>query len=287
MTDFVVGHREVVQRLKRLLGGGRFPHSLLFVGREGIGKKRVAHVASAFYLCPEGGCLKCRHCKRALSGVHPDMRVELPRGESILIEQVRSLKEWAHLAPMEGERKVAVIDDAHLMNPAAANAFLKTLEEPPEGTLFILITSEQSRLLPTIVSRCQTVRFSPLTKEEVRLICEREGAPERVKRLCVETGSLMFLRVGEEEIERAQEAARNLVEGPSPSLLQCQVWKQRTSFLLFLYLARRLLNERMRASGLNLRLWEMHRRLLEVEKLYYSSNVSLRSLYDYLVLRAA
>ncbi len=273
--SYVVGHKRVLELLKRLLTGSKFPHALLFVGREGIGKKRVAHVAASYFLCKKGGCLSCRDCKRVLEGLHPDFRLEAPKGKGggILIEQIRELRDWAFMAPMEGERKVAVLDDAHLMRPEAANALLKTLEEPPEGTLFILVTSEQSKLLPTIVSRCQIVRFHPLSRQEVEEVCERIGVPEEVKRFCAEAGTLRFASVMPSQIETAKRAAETLLKNPSLKLLAMEeVWSQETTFSIFLFLVRKKLNGLLR-KGWNERLWDLHRGLLEVERLFYGSNL--------------
>ncbi len=293
--EFVVGHRGVIERLRKVLvEGDRYPHSLLFVGREGIGKRRVAVLASAFFLCPNGGCLECRTCRRILRSaeegvsLHPDFRFEsLAAGKkSISIEQMRALKEWAYTTPMEGGRKAAVVDDAHLMNVHAANALLKTLEEPPEGTLFILVTSEPSMLPSTIVSRCQMVRFTPLTKEEVEEVCERKRVPERIKELCVEIGSLRFIDVPPEEVKAAEELVERFMKDPSLKLMSEEIWREERSFLLFLMLLRKRLNSLLLKRS-SRKLWELHRRLVEVEKLVSSSNVSLRSLYDYLLMRVA
>ncbi len=289
MRDFVVGHQRTIERLRRLLAGERVPHALLFVGREGIGKRRVALLSACIYLCSSGGCLECRTCKRVLSLAHPDVRMEGPEGKrGILIRQIRELREWAHMAPMEGSRKVAIIDDAHLMGSEAANAFLKTLEEPPEGTLFILVTSEQSKLLPTIVSRCQIVRFSPLKKEEVEEICQRERVEEEVKRLCIETGSMMFLSASPEVVRAAREVAEEMLNSPSLRLMaREEVWKNPEGFRLFLLILRRELNRRLMKSPWDTRIQRLSQRLLEVERLAYTSNVSPRSLYEHLVLEVA
>ena len=284
--SYVVGHKRNIELLKKILTGPKRPHALLFVGREGIGKKRVAILCGAMFLCEKKeGCLSCRHCKRVLEGVHPDFRLEAPKGKrAILIDQIRELKEWAFMAPMEGRGKVAVVDDAHLMNQQAANAFLKTLEEPPENTLFILITSEPSMLLPTIVSRCQTIRFSPLSREEVEEICEREGVQGEIRKTCVETGSLMFLGVREEQIERARALADRMLQSPSLRMMgEGEAFKDQKSFMLLLFWLRRELNKRLAKTNSG-RLWELHRRMKEVERLAYSSNVSPRSLYDYLLM---
>ena len=287
--SYVVGHRDVIERLRGVLTGERYPHALLFVGREGIGKKRVALLSAAMFLCSRGGCESCRVCKKVFSGVHPDVRLEYPKGKrSILIDQVRELKEWAFMTPMEGERKVAIIDDAHLMKTEAANALLKTLEEPPDGTLFILVTSEPSRLLPTIVSRCQIVRFTPLKREEVDEICEREGVEEEIKDLCQETGSLMFLSIDPQGVKLAKETVRRLLSSPSLRLMgEEQIWKDQKLFNLFLYLLRRELNRCLRTARDGDRYQRFHQRLLEVERLFYSSNVNPRSLFEYLILEAA
>ncbi|BAT71234.1 hypothetical protein TST_0426 [Thermosulfidibacter takaii ABI70S6] len=291
----VVGHKSTIEKLKSILTKDRHPQALLFVGREGIGKKRVGVLSAALFLCEKGGCLECRTCKRVIKSIkegaslHPDFRLEkVDKGKkSITIDQIRAIKEWAYTAPMEASRKIALIDDAHLMNVHAANAFLKTLEEPPENTLFILVTSEPSMLLPTIVSRCQVIRFSPLNKDEVEEICAREGVKEEVKELCVDIGSLMFLRVKPEELKVARELAQRFLTSPSLELMaQEKVWKDQSFFMLVLMLLRKELNRRLKSNP-EKKLWDFHRRLAEVERLALSSTVNLRSLWDYLLLRVA
>ncbi|QDU42716.1 DNA polymerase III subunit tau [Symmachiella dynata] len=178
------GHTQQIEMFRRTLSRGRLGQAYLFVGPEGVGKQTFATTLAQALFCQTHShtdldpCGTCPSCKQMASGAHPDFsRVQLlPEKRELLIEQFIGPKEnrgkegLCHdlsLKPMSADRKIAVIDDADKMNDAAANAFLKTLEEPPHGSLILLIATNVERLLPTIRSRCQTIRFAPLTAEDV------------------------------------------------------------------------------------------------------------------------
>jgi len=134
-------------------------HAYLLHGPRGVGKTDAAYAFAAGLLCPDGGCCHCDHCRRARSGVHVDLETVAPDGSSILIDQIRQLTLDAAMRPYEAARRVYVILEAETMTEPAANAFLKTLEEPPSHARFVLVSSAPERLLPTVVSRCQRVPF--------------------------------------------------------------------------------------------------------------------------------
>ncbi len=185
----IFGQDRAVAVLRGMLERGEIPHALLFTGPRGVGKRTTALLFSAALLCPSGIPDACPSCLKVARGTHPDLHLVEPEGAQILIEQVRDLERELSLKPQEARRKVAVIDEAASMNESAANAFLKTLEEPPPGTCIILVTAAAEGLLPTIASRCQEVRFSPLGRREVEEYLRREmGMPpeeaERLSRLC-------------------------------------------------------------------------------------------------------
>ncbi|MEX0728224.1 MAG: DNA polymerase III subunit delta' [Planctomycetaceae bacterium] len=180
----VVGHQIQIEMLHEAVRRRRLPHALLFAGPSGIGKQIVARLLAKALLCERTSdddlhaCGTCGSCRSFDAGTHPDcLAVEKPEGKAILPigliagegdERGRSgLCYNLSLRPMLSGRKVAIVDDADCMNAEAANAFLKTLEEPTPDTIIILISSQPDSLLPTIRSRCQLLRFHPLKSGEV------------------------------------------------------------------------------------------------------------------------
>ena len=122
-------------------------------------------------------CDDCSSCKKIDSGVHPDLLVISPEGGQIRIEEIRSINDTLSLKPFEGRWKVVVVDEASTMNPYAANAFLKTLEEPPKDSLIILVSSNPERLPDTIRSRCSRVNFTPLSYEACKKVISQQSNP--------------------------------------------------------------------------------------------------------------
>jgi DNA polymerase-3 subunit delta' len=143
----------------------RVAHAYLFYGPEGTGKLTLAKIFAAALNCRKAkgdACGTCPSCRKANRGTHPDVIAVKPQGAFIRIVEIRNLQEKMSFRPLEGERRVFIIDDADRMNVAAANALLKTLEEPSPLNVLILVTSRPRRLPATIPSRCQRIRFSPL-----------------------------------------------------------------------------------------------------------------------------
>src|SRR5688572_9464411 len=161
----IVGHRRVLSLLARGVALNTLPPSLLFAGPAGIGKRKVALYLAQLVNCPQAAtapgegeasaCGECASCRRILRGVHPDVLIVEP-GDSgtIKIDQVREVIDRAAYRPFEGRRRVVIIDGAHAMVAAAQNALLKTLEEPPTASTFVLVSSMPDALLPTVRSRC-------------------------------------------------------------------------------------------------------------------------------------
>lgn len=162
----IVGHKRPVTILKRAWENDTLAHAYLFSGDEGIGKRMTALALAATVNCrqpgPDGGCGLCQACRMTASQSHPDLQVVEPDGDEIKIDQIREVQSTLSLKPHEGRKKILIVDQAEAMNVASANAFLKTLEEPPGNSLIILISSMPQRLLRTIRSRCQEVKFLPL-----------------------------------------------------------------------------------------------------------------------------
>lgn len=160
----VSGHLRIVDLLKRSIEGGTLPQSLLFSGPAGSGKRLTAIATAQLLNClqPRGdACGTCAACDRIARGVHPDFTIVEP-GESgaIKIDQVRDVVDRAGYRPFEGKRRVIVFDEADALVTGAQNALLKTLEEPPSSSTFILVTARPDVLLPTVRSRCIQLSFA-------------------------------------------------------------------------------------------------------------------------------
>ncbi len=191
MFDKLIGNSPNKEIFKRLIKTGRIPHSLLFVGKEGIGKKQFALEIAKSMVClnPKDfeACDDCKNCRRAekfdfpsfddkdshkqvIFSEHSDIGMVIPYRNTILVDAIRDLEKEANFRPYEAKVRIFIIDDAEKLSTSidnAANALLKTLEEPSETTYIFLITSRPSSLLPTILSRCQTIRFAPIDSSKI------------------------------------------------------------------------------------------------------------------------
>ena len=184
----LIGNDHVRDALYRALRRDRLPHALLFAGPEGVGKRAFADELAKAVTChaPVEGdaCGACHSCVLAASGEHPDIRVFEPDGAFVKIAQMRELAREAQYQPFDGRRRVMIVDEAHKVREEAANAILKTLEEPPPTTLIVLVTSQPYALLETIRSRCQTLRFTQLGAAEIeRYLAARFKRPSDETRL--------------------------------------------------------------------------------------------------------
>jgi DNA polymerase-3 subunit delta' len=185
--DSILGHDRPLRVLRRTLSSGRIPHAYLFWGPEGVGKELVAREMAKALLCADPGALArtqpcggCPACRKVEAGDHPDLHRLEVKGASIPIAGVRSLQESLAFQSFERGRKVAIIRDAFRMTREASNALLKTLEEPSAGTHIFLLAHHRNQLLPTLVSRCQALRFDPLSEGEVKGLLEARGVPSQV-----------------------------------------------------------------------------------------------------------
>lgn len=188
MFDKIIGNERIKKTFRHLIKERRVPNALLFAGEEGIGKKLFARELAKSFVClnPTGGeaCDKCRNCLRAshieipqsekkedyhrvFFTEHPDIGFVVQFKTRILVDSIRALEQEANFRPFEANARFFLIDDADKMNDAAANALLKTLEEPPNSSYIFLITSRPAALLPTILSRCQIVRFAPISEKKI------------------------------------------------------------------------------------------------------------------------
>ncbi len=163
--DNITGHDRQKNILRHAVKRNRVAHAYLFHGPEGVGKRLTAIAFAKGLLCPSGnGCGHCPACHKVEHGNHPDLHSLDSDGAAIKIEAIRDLQKKLSLRPVEGDRRICLIDGAEQLTPAAANALLKTLEEPSAGTLIILISHQPEKLLTTIRSRCQNLPFSHLAK---------------------------------------------------------------------------------------------------------------------------
>ena len=196
--DLIIGQEKAIRVLTAFLENKTIPHALVFSGLGGTGKTATAIAFAMACNCtgtkPAAGdgkghwplgetavsaCGLCRSCRKIKSANHPDILHLKPSGNFIKVQQIRELLKTIALRPFEAKTRVVILQDAHAMNPSAGNALLKILEEPPKNTIFILTTEEFSGLMPTIVSRCQHVRFKPIDRKliEAALIDNHDISP--------------------------------------------------------------------------------------------------------------
>ena len=181
----LAGHRHVLDLTARAAVRGSLPPSLIFAGPDGVGKRLAAISLAQFFNClsPSAGdaesapdaCGHCTVCRRIARGVHADvLMIEPGDSGSIKVDQVRGAIERSAYRPFEGRRRVVIVDDADAMEAPAQNALLKTLEEPPAASTFVLVTGRPDLLLPTVRSRCQRVRFAPLSPADIAQVLIRD-----------------------------------------------------------------------------------------------------------------
>ncbi len=179
LLDGIVGHGPVGSLLER--EALRPAQAYLFVGPSNVGKATVARRFAAMLICPQRGNHEgvCASCRRVLSGNHPDVTVVRPEGASSMsVEQARAVIARAPLAPVEADRKAIVFDDAGAMTEQAANAMLKTLEEPSASSVFILVAESEFDLPATVASRCRTIQFGRLREEDLVAALMARGVEE-------------------------------------------------------------------------------------------------------------
>jgi DNA polymerase-3 subunit delta' len=203
MFDDVIGQETAKRILQRQIASSRIPPAYLFQGPAGVGKRQMAFSFARAANCQDAtGCGRCSHCRKIARYVHPDVHVLFPvpssmksqplidlfemgrecdfrfparEKTSISIGAVRSITKKVLLEPYEARLKVGIVVDADMMTIEASNAFLKTLEEPPSHTVFILVTAKPHHLPPTILSRCQPIRFRDLSQEEIIIGLKARG----------------------------------------------------------------------------------------------------------------
>ncbi len=173
--DQILGHKRQKEILNRALANGRLAHAYLFAGPDGIGKRLMAMALARAIVCEEQrGCGNCLACRKIDHQNHPDLHILEPDGKAIKIEQIRAFQRELNLKPLEAPRKICMIEQADTMTVGAANALLKTLEEPRGDTLLVLLSSQPNRLLETIRSRCQPLPFNRHPKSRIQAELEKQ-----------------------------------------------------------------------------------------------------------------
>jgi len=223
----ILGQNLALRMLDSAMSREMLSQSYIFSGPSGVGRKLTALRLAMAIQCEEGygsGCGQCTSCQKLLRGTHPDWHLLEPDGVNIRIDQIRELHVTISRRPHQGRRRIAVIDPAEKMNEPSANALLKLLEEPPADSLLVLISSNPLQLLPTIRSRCQTIRFNPLSLSDLSAFLP-ESTPE-AKRMTVlrcaggSVGKLLSLTEDEDWDEGRHQGVAWYLEEPSWNLSQ-------------------------------------------------------------------
>jgi DNA polymerase-3 subunit delta' len=255
----ILGHQRPITLLQRAIKNEKVVNSYLFLGNEGIGKKYVALQFAKALNClggeveREDSCDHCASCKKIASALHPDVLVIEPEGQYIKVDQVRQMQRQLAYRPYEGRHRVCILTAADRMAPHIPNTLLKTLEEPPLHTVIVLLANSSRFILPTILSRCQPIRFNPLPIPLLsKWLMEGKGFSEAEAHLLasLSEGSPGKALEIQEEIRQIprEELLRNWIGLKSLSMEKMWTWveslpSQRENLLLMLEVAKTLLRD--------------------------------------------
>ncbi|MCA1689404.1 MAG: DNA polymerase III subunit gamma/tau, partial [Actinobacteria bacterium] len=179
----VVGQEHVVRTLTNAVNRGMVHHAYLFVGSRGTGKTSMAKILAACLNCESGPttdpCGTCDSCVGVAQASSLDV-IEMDAASSNSVDDIRALRESVAYAPVSGGQKVYILDEAHMLSTAAWNAFLKTLEEPPPNTVFVLATTEPQKILPTVIDRCHRFDFQRPSADQIATVLRRTAEAEAI-----------------------------------------------------------------------------------------------------------
>lgn len=220
--ELFFANAKLLQTLAGLCADGRLSHAILLEGENGLGKRRLSRIIAAMALCRErpGGCMVCDDCKNILEDKHPDVEIYGGSGgaSSFHIEDIRRLRQHAGVLPNQADKRVFILENCENMTPAAQNALLKILEEPPGYVMFILTAVNRSALLSTILSRVICFQVQELSRREFAQALPKmlhQGEAAETDKLYEKSGGnlgLALQMIREERVQRQMEAADRLME---------------------------------------------------------------------------
>ena len=218
--DALVGQKAVKTTLKNALASGKIAHAYLFSGPRGTGKTSMARILAKSLNCEQGPtaepCGQCGNCQRIVQGTSLDV-IEIDAASNTSVDNIRDLREQVAFTPAESRYKVYIIDEVHMLSTGAFNALLKTLEEPPEYAVILILTTNVGALLPTILSRCVILSMKPARDEQVKkYLMQSMEIPDYKADICVafargNVGKAKIL-AGSEEFDKVKEEAVSLLK---------------------------------------------------------------------------
>lgn len=225
--DGIIGNNRIKRDLQETVNNGTISHSYLFVGQDGIGKMMFAREFARLILClsENRGCGTCSSCIKFNSGNNPDFIELEPDGNSIKILQIREMQENIYQKPIVSNKKVIIINDSDKMTEEAQNSLLKTLEEPPEYVVIILIASNENKLLNTIKSRCLKISFSNLSVEDISKYIEQKNIfpkpSENILKTCNGSlGKLIKINENLEEYNKIDDVTNKFINGQIKNIVE-------------------------------------------------------------------